>query len=166
MPKKLTYTAEEVKTIFAMKEKGYSYKEIAEKVHRTTKAIAMFCQVYRPLGLEKTLEKAKKEKHISENLPDLEEVLAQFPDNPPGFIQEEIKEPVRPVKAAPVATAEKPVEPVKQKTITDFTSREMLYELFGKRGYFLEDGKLYCYIKQEVKLQDIIKNGQNYSTSR
>lgn len=149
-----------------MKEKGYSYKEIAEKVHRTTKAIAMFCQVYRPLGLEKTLEKAKKEKHIPENLPDLEEVLAQFSDNPPGFIQEEIKEPVRPVKAAPVAIVEKSAEPVKQKTITDFTSREMLYELFGKRGYFLEDGKLYCYIKQEVKLQDIIKNGQNYSTSR
>ena len=149
-----------------MKEKGYSYKEIADKVHRTTKAIAMFCQVYRPLGLENTLKKAKKDKSVPENLPDLEEVLAQFPDNPPGFIQEEIKEPVRPVKAAPVATVEKPVESVKQKTISDFASREMLYELFGKRGYFIEDGKLYCYVKQEVKLQDIIKNGQNYSTCR
>ena len=165
MPKKLTYTGEEVKTIFAMKEKGYSYKEIAEKLHRTTKAIAMFCQVYRPLGLENTLKKAKKDNPVPENLPDLEEVLAQFPDNPPGFIQEEIKEPVRPIKAAPVATVEKPVESVK-KTIADFASREMLYELFGKRGYFIEDGKLYCYVKQEVKLQDIIKNGQNYSTSR
>lgn len=166
MPKKLTYTGEEVKTIFAMKEKGYSYKEIAEKVHRSTKAIAMFCQVYRPLGLERTLEKAKKDKPVPESLPDLEEVLAQFPDNPPGFIQEEAKEPAKATKAAPVVTVEKPVEPVKQKTIADFASREMLYELFGKRGYFIEDGKLYCYVKQEVKLQDIIKNGQNYSTCR
>lgn len=166
MPKKLTYTAEDVKTIFAMKEKGYSYKEIADKVHRTTKAIAMFCQVYRPLGLENTLKKAKKDKHVPENLPDLEEVLAQFPDNPPGFVEEETKEPVNANNAVSAVTVEKPVEPSKQKTISDFTSREMLYELFGKRGYFLEDGKLYCYVKQEVKLQDIIKNGQNNSYMR
>ena len=49
--------------------------------------------------------------------------------------------------------------PVKEKTLDDFTPREIFKHLY-KLGYRLKDPKsLYCIIKQPVNLEDIIHNG-------
>ena len=52
-----------------------------------------------------------------------------------------------------------PKAPVKEKTLDDFTPREIFKHLY-KLGYRLKDPKsLYCIIKQPVNLEDIIHNG-------
>lgn len=45
--------------------------------------------------------------------------------------------------------------PVKEKTLKDFSPREIIKYLYDL-GYRIEDGKLVCFVKQTVNLKDII----------
>ena len=46
-------------------------------------------------------------------------------------------------------------EPEMEKTLKDFKERDMIKYLYD-RGYRIEDNRLVCYVKQTVKLNDII----------
>lgn len=66
-------------------------------------------------------------------------------------------------KSAQKSTSEpesKP-EPVKEKTLYDFSAREILYHLFNNLHYKIDENGLYQeqIIKNRVKLNDIIDNG-------
>ena len=57
-----------------------------------------------------------------------------------------------------VDTTEEPVKvivPVKEKTLDDFTPREIIKNMY-KRGYRIMDGQLVCMVPQVVKIKDII----------
>ena len=46
-------------------------------------------------------------------------------------------------------------EPVMEKTLNDFTPREIIKNMY-ERGYRIENGELVCIVKQRVNLKDII----------
>ena len=65
--------------------------------------------------------------------------------------------------ASEVSALEKPEPPVeqkqevqvKEKTLKDFSAREMIKYLYNL-GYRIEDNRLVCYVKQAVNVKDII----------
>ena len=128
MPRRLSYSKKDIETIFEMKRKGYTYREIGQTLGRSTKAIAVFAQRYRPV--EKKQERAE------------ETEIELSPDV------------IQPLLQKALASSAPKVE-VKQKTIDDFTSRELIRSLY-KRGYRIEDGTLVFYARQNVNLADII----------
>ena len=52
-------------------------------------------------------------------------------------------------------TTPEPVAPVKEKTLDDFSFRQIIKHLWDK-GYRWEN--MYCIVKQKVNVEDIIKN--------
>ena len=159
----LTYTAQDIKTIFYMKNKGYSYKEIADAVKRSTRAIENFVNKYRPLGEEATLKKAADPENALTAMPSIEDALNEIPDKAPGFVQTE-SAPVTnewDSALAEKSVAEKPAEePVKKvevkiivKPLNDYPARELIKNLYD-RGYRCKE--LVQIVERKVLLEDII----------
>lgn len=66
------------------------------------------------------------------------------------------KEAPAPAIATPQPMTKTVVIPAKQKTLDDFTPREMIQHLW-KMGYRIEDGKLVCYQRMVVNMGDVLK---------
>lgn len=149
------FTAKEIRTILLMKHNGNTYAEIAKEVGRSTKAINMFCQRNRlaqprTKTAERMIAEGKPVTDVSKNL---ETMLAGFDVN----IDNEIVGTITPlpVHAAPVVAEAPKKEYVQTKTLDDFSSRDMIKKLYD-RGYRIEEGKLVCYIKKPVQIDEIL----------
>ena len=149
------FTAKEMRTILLMKHNGNSYAEIAKEVGRSTKAINNFCQRNRlakprPKTAERMIAEGKPVTDVNKNL---ETMLAGFDVN----IDNEIVGTITPlpVHATPVVAEAPKKEYVQTKTLDDFSSRDMIKKLYD-RGYRIEEGKLVCYIKKPVQIDEIL----------
>lgn len=149
------FTAKEMRTILLMKHNGNSYAEIAKEVGRSVKSINMFCQRNRlaqprTKTAERMVAEGKPVTDVNENLKNM---LAGFDVN----IDNEIVGTITPlpVHTAPVVTEAPKKEYVQTKTLDDFSSRDMIKKLYD-RGYRIEDGKLVCYIKKPVQINEIL----------
>ena len=173
MPKKgkICYSAKEVRTIFYMKEKGYRPREIAERLGRSTHAIEMFLQRYRPRGLDEVLTMT-----TDEETPSLTAALDAIPAKTVDVVKEEqAKEEeltnlwgnAEEIEIMPPSAPSAPSDPdeprvicIVKTVIDDSCSDDELIRTLHKRGYRVE-GKLVRerVIKDEVCLKDIINNG-------
>ena len=149
------FTVSEMRTILQMKHNGNSYAEIAKKVGRSAKSINNFCQRNRlAKPRAKTVNKMLNQ---GEQIPDvkknLDKMLAEFDVT----VDNEVVGTITPlpVHADPVVTEKPKNEFIQTKTLDDFSSREMIKKLYD-RGYRIEDGKLVCYIKKPVQLNEIL----------
>ena len=69
--------------------------------------------------------------------------------------KEAVKKEVQAI-ASPQPMTKTIVVPAKQKTLDDFSPREMIRHLW-KMGYRIEDGKLVCYQRMVVNMGDVLK---------
>ena len=119
------YTTTELAEIKGYLKDGYTFGEIAELMGRSKKSIENVIQ-----RMQWTRGRYR------------DDVLET-----PEVINEVSKELTEPAEET------KPV--VKEKTLKDFTAREMIKYLYGL-GYRIEDNRLVCYVKQAVNVKDII----------
>lgn len=144
------FSAVEIRTIFEMKEKGYKVREIADKIHRSTKSVNMFVARYRKADPAKMQEMLNKK---TEELPSVEEVFDKMPDKAPGFVKPEVVEKTTP--SATICTVSGPSVQVKAKGLADYSSRDLIKCLYD-RGYRIRNNDLYRILEQKVLLTDII----------
>lgn len=67
------------------------------------------------------------------------------------FVKQAIENTNKPDKELMITT------PVKEKTLNDFPPRDIIKHLYNL-GYRIEDGKLVCYVRQNVNVKDIINS--------
>lgn len=128
------FTTEEIRQIFELKKKGYKASEIAKIVGRTIAAINTFFA---------------REKHhhcYSRMLKEDQSIQTEKVDIKVNGVK------VAEVPASIVETHTETQAPVAVKTMTP---REMIKALYNL-GYRIENNQLVCYVKQTVKIQDII----------
>ena len=131
LDKKL-FSADDIKMIFNLRQEGRSYKQIAESTGRTVAAITRFFQCERMTK--------KYSARLSEA-------------NGGGKV--ELKVNGVKVGEAPVEMVETSVESKVVRAEKEMSPREMIKRLYDM-GYRIENNQLVCYVRREVKLQDII----------
>lgn len=157
MAKAKKFTAAEMRTIVTMKHSGYKYKEIAEKIGRSEKSVNNFCQRYRLAKPNSaTIEKMKAEGKPVVNVKEKEK---EFLEGMNLDLDGEIIGTITPMPTSEIKNVTVSAEPQKEfvqtKTLDDFSSRDMIKKLY-ERGYRIEDGKLMCYIKKPVQINEIL----------
>lgn len=122
------WTMSEVSLLKGYLKDGFSYEDIAELMGRTKCSISNYCKKH-GLGV-------RKNKQV-------------FPPDVQKKIDAVIEK-----QETPTTIVVSPA-PVKEKTLKDFSPREIIKHLYDL-GYRIEDGKLVCLVKQTVNLKDII----------
>ena len=137
MGKGKDYKTTEIEEIRSWIKDGLTYKEVAELMGRTEKAIRNIASKY---GFSKTsYSNRKAPKEIEQSL----------------FVPlVEVKE--KPVQEVPVAEQTPVVQPIKAKTLDDFTPREIFKNLH-KRGYCFKPGSITCK-RERVIVEEIPVN--------
>ena len=107
---------------------GFTYDEIAELMGRTKVSVSNYAK-RRGWGVRQNRQKFSAD------------------------VQKKIDAVVE-KKETPTTIVVSPA-PVKEKTLKDFTPREIIKHMYSL-GYRIEDGKLVCLVKQVVNLKDII----------
>ena len=107
---------------------GFSYDEIAELMGRTKVSVSNYVK-RRGWGVRQN-----KQKFSADVQKKIDAVIEK--------------------KEIPTTIVVSPA-PVKEKTLKDFSPREIIKRLYDL-GYRIEDGKLVCLVKQTVNLKDII----------
>lgn len=185
MPKRINFTTEEVKTIFQMKMKGYTVREIADKLGRSKKSIQSFVDRYRlsPDGSTSPREPGQKPQFTKrkggglyvtphKELPDAKEALDAVPEtklttNDTSSYFDEVNEAFgdfAKIETAPGFVKEpKKVTVVPRvstvlKSLSSYPAIELIKNLY-ERGYRIEDNTLVCYTRNVVKLNEILVNG-------
>lgn len=157
MPGKRFTTQEKIK-IVNMQHAGNSYAEIAKEIGRSVKAVNNFCQRYR-----------LRKKDFKKNT--VAEAEQRFLDGPTIEVDGDIIGTITPLSAPAKQTAttevapeqvepmvtetEAPVVYAQSCTLDDFGDNDLIKALYD-RGYRIEDGKLVCYIKKPVQLNEIL----------
>ena len=147
------FTDEEKRTIVTMKHKGYSYKEIGEKLNRSTKAINAFCSRYR------LVRPQKNTKTPAIPITTVMQEEAKFLGSADVVVDDEIIGTITPMPVHAKSTTVS-AEPVKQeeyvrtKTLDDFTPRQIMKHMY-KLGYRVK-GELVRIVEQKICLNDII----------
>lgn len=157
MAKAKKFTAAEMRTIVTMKHSGYKYKEIAEKIGRSEKSVNNFCQRYRLAKPNSaTIAKMKAE---GKPITTVQEEEKKFLEGINLDLDDEIIGTITPMPTPEIKNVTISAKPQKEfvqtKTLDDFSSRDMIKKLYD-RGYRIEDGKLVCYIKKSVQLNEIL----------
>lgn len=119
------YTTTELAEIKSYLKDGCTFGEIAELMGRSRKSIANVIQ-----RMQWTRGRYR------DDVLETPEVIKE--------VSKELTEPAEETKFV-----------VKEKTLKDFTAREMIKYLYGL-GYRIEDNRLVCYVKQSVNVKDII----------
>jgi hypothetical protein len=152
------FTAEEMRTILTMKHNGYKYKEIADKVGRSTKSIEVFCQRNRLVAFRKD---SPEKKNLIANKPitTVQQEEAKFLGAADVVVDNDIIGTITPmpVHAKSTTVSAEPVkkeEYVQTKTLDDFTPRQIMKHMY-KLGYRVK-GELIRIVEQKICLNDII----------
>ena len=122
------WTKEEENLLRGYLKEGFNYDEIAELMGRTKMSIS---------------------NHVKQKGWGVRQNKQKFPSD----VQKKIDAVVE-KKETPTTIVVSPA-PVKEKTLKDFTPREIIKHMYDL-GYRIEDGKLVCFVKQTVNLKDII----------
>lgn len=147
------YTTAEIAEIKGYLKDGCNYAEIGELMGRTRKSIEQLV-----LRQHWTRGRFKDENPNSQPwskiLENQTEPSIQFPEQNPEepnkntlIVTDEVKQAVSEMKNA--------IKPVKEKTLDDFSPRELIKNLYD-RGYRIENGRLICIVHQVVNVNDII----------
>ena len=148
------YTTSEIAEIRGYLNDGCSYAEIAELMGRTKKAIEQLV-VRMEWTNGRYKENTAKDQSWGEILDKPVELSLQLPEQDDD--EAKVEEPIavsEEVKQA-VSKMENAIKPVKEKTLDDFTPREIIRHMYNL-GYRIENGKLVCIVHQVVNLKDII----------
>ena len=144
------YTTTELAEIKGYLRDGCTYAEIGELMGRTTRAIEQLC-----IRMKWTFGRYKEDNQGSQPWSEIlnkpVELGIQFPEQMP---EEPVVETTEEVKQA-VEVMQNIVKPVKEKTLDDFSPRELIKNLYD-RGYRIENGRLICIVHQVVNIKDII----------
>jgi hypothetical protein len=147
------FTDEEKRTIVMMKHKGYSYKEIGEKLNRSTKSINAFCCRYR------YVKPQKNTKAPTVPITTVMQEEAKFLGTSDVVVDNKIIGTITPIPshAKNTTVSAQPVkreEYVQTKTLDDFTPRQIMKHMY-KLGYRVK-GELVRIVEQKICLNDII----------
>lgn len=145
------FTTTEINEIRSFLKDGLTYAEVGELMGRSKKSIENLAHRQGwTRGRFKDEPKTNQEPPWSEVLKD-QETKQEEP-----VLEMEVEEVVE-EKPSPVVE----VKSVKEKTLFDFTPRQILHHLFGVLGYYIKgsDWQLACKVEQIVNLNDIVKNG-------
>jgi len=132
------YTTDDLRTILQMGAENKSYSEIAKATGRTIGAITTFFYNERKTGCHSSTIN----------------YLAKKDEKKVDIMVGGVK--VAEAPRSMVSTKDSPETPV-AKTV-EMSPREMIKKLYNL-GYRIENNQLVCYVKQTVRLQDII-NGE------
>ena len=130
------FTTTELEEIRGFIKDGLTYAEVAELMGRTTKAIS-------------NIAHRKGFTYSSFGIPHRNQYTKDVTVTKPEPVTVSKTEPVTAVPSVLIR------EPVKEKTLEDFSARDMIRHLY-KLGYRIEDNKLVCLVKQTVNVKDII----------
>jgi hypothetical protein len=131
------YTTEEIRQILDLKKAGAYNREIAAVVGRSECSIATFLTAERTTKrYSKRLNKASEKEKATTNMVDIKVNGVKVAEAPSSIVETHTETP------APVA-------------VKTMTPREMIKALYNL-GYRIENNQLVCYVKQTVKIQDII----------
>ena len=129
MGKVVEFKTTEIEEIKSYLRDGLTYAEVGELMGRTKKSISNLAQ---------------RSGWSNGRLGGKQLMRGHLPANRESLLE----------KPEPVIEQKQEVQ-VKEKTLKDFTAREMIKYLYNL-GYRIEDNKLVCYVKQAVNVKDII----------
>ena len=159
MPRGKDFTTTELAEIKGYLKDGCTYAEVAELMGRNKKSIenVVLRQGWTRGRFNDEPEAVKEPawNDILKEQPQKQDTL--FNEGQEEQATEKVAESIaNPVSSIPPVI----VNPVKEKTLFDFTPRQILHHVFGVLGYYIKGpGQLACKVEQIVNLDDIIKNG-------